>query len=53
MDSGDLHGGASNFGEAMTIARHFVLLVATFIRWRLNKNLLPRGATSIDELVIE
>src|SRR5262245_12285355 len=48
-----LQSGSSNRGEATRIHTLFARLVATFNLFGLNKKLMPRGASSCEELVIE
>src|SRR6185312_6163183 len=48
-----LHPGRNNPGDATTIATAFAREVATFRRFRLYRNPIPRGASSGVELVME
>jgi hypothetical protein len=51
--SGGQHSGSNNAGEHTKILKAFAREVATFNRFKLYRNPMPRGASACVEVVME
>src|SRR5579872_7054157 len=47
------HAAARSAGDATTLAKQRALERATLVRWRENRNVIPRGACSASDVAIE